>query len=85
MKKRINLTVEDKVLQKAKQYARDSDQSLSEMVENILREKTAGYNLQNEIRWLDEFHKKFLPPVSEIPDDRELEIIRKNHLNKKYQ
>ncbi len=56
MKKRINLTVEEEVLEKAKDYAEEHNTSVSEMVEVYLKKVTAkipkSNNLMDTIRAL---------------------------------
>ena len=45
MKKKLTLTIEEHIILRAKEYARNSDRSLSELIESYLHKITALPNL----------------------------------------
>ena len=81
MARKLTLTVEEKVIEKAKSYAKQTGRSLSELVENYLRSLTEQ---NKDMQQVSPKLKKIIGAVK-LPDDfdeaRELRMyFEKKHL-----
>ena len=81
MNKKLTLSVDDSIINRAKEYAEEHNQSLSEIVETYFRIITTGNEAEE---------KEISPVVSEllgsvkVPDDFDYEKDRLEYLEKKY-
>ena len=62
MKTRVNLTIETKVLTKAKQYASEINESLSELVENYLKGLEKKRNSESLLSYIDQLDVPSIAP-----------------------
>lgn len=82
MKKKLTLTIEKEVTERAKILARREGTSISQWVEDLLKEKTASAKRQ----WTPEpgsWTEKMLGSVS-LPDDRDYKTLKEKEILKKY-
>lgn len=82
MKKKLTLTIEKEVTERAKVVARREGTSISQWVENLLREKTASANE----KWLPEpnsWTEEMLGSVS-LPDGTDYKTLKEKEILKKY-
>lgn len=82
MKKKLTLTIEKEVTERAKVVARREGTSISQWVENLLREKTA----RSTEKWspeLGSWTEKMLGSVS-LPDDTDYKALKEKEILKKY-
>jgi len=81
MNKKLTLSLDDAIIEKAKRYASDKRESLSGMVENYFRVITSNYKKEE---------KKLSPTVQEllgsikVPDDFDYEKAKYEYLKEKY-
>ena len=81
MNKKLTLSLDDAIIEKAKRYASDKRESLSGMVENYFRVITSNYKKEE---------KKLSPIVQEllgsikVPDDFDYEKAKYEYLKDKY-
>ena len=81
MNKKLTLSLDDAIIERAKKYASDKRESLSEMVENYFRVITSNYEKKE---------KKLSPTVQEllgsvkVPNDFEYENAKYEYLKEKY-
>lgn len=74
MKARVNLTIEQDILDKAKKYASELGSSVSELVENYLKNVSAKVNSQSLIDYIDKL---------EVPDvDKNLDFKKQYYEDK---
>ena len=81
-KRKLNLTVDEGVVERAKRVVESRGQSLSSCVEEflarlVLDDSSTGDN------WLEAFHRRFLEPDYQEPSDQEIDEIR-NKIAEKY-
>ena len=55
MKKKLNITIEKSLVPEAKAYARTQDLSLSQLIENLLKERTAQGGIAFSTKWRGRF------------------------------
>ena len=82
MKKKLTLTIEKEVTERAKIVARREGTSISQWVENLLREKTAAANKT----WLPEpgsWTEEMLGSVS-LPVETDYKTLKEKEILKKY-
>ncbi|NBC26467.1 MAG: hypothetical protein GVY08_06380 [Bacteroidetes bacterium] len=82
MKKKLTLTIEKEVTERAKILARREGTSISQWVEDLLKEKTA----QAQRTWTpepDSWTEKMLGSVS-LPDDTDYKALKEEEILKKY-
>ena len=82
MKKKLTLTIEKEVTERAKLVARREGTSISQWVENLLREKTARANKEWSPvpgSWTEEM----LGSVS-LPEETEYKTVKEKEILKKY-
>lgn len=82
MKKKLTLTIEKEVTERAKILARREGTSVSQWVEDLLKEKTA----QAKREWTpepDSWTEKMLGSVS-LPEDRDYKTLKEKEILKKY-
>lgn len=82
-KRKVNLTIDDAVFERAKRAAKKRGESVSAVVERFLGQ-FAGSPVEPDDHWLTAFHKKYLPLHHREPTDEELEQMRYDHLMEKY-
>ena len=81
MNKKLTLSLDDAIIERAKKYASDKRESLSVMVENYFRLVTSNYKKEE---------KKFSPIVQEllgsikVPNDFDYENAKYDYLKEKY-
>lgn len=81
MNKKLTLSLDDAIIERAKKYASDKRESLSEMVENYFRLVTSNYKKEE---------KKLSPIVQEllgsikVPNDFDYENAKYDYLKEKY-
>ena len=81
MNKKLTLSLDDAIIERAKKYASDKRESLSEMVENYFRLVTSNYKKEN---------KKLSPIVQEllgsikVPNDFNYDNAKYDYLKEKY-
>ncbi|MBN1695931.1 MAG: hypothetical protein JW881_00335 [Spirochaetales bacterium] len=81
MNKKLTLSLDDKIIEKAKQYASNKNESLSEVVENYFRLITSGDK---------EIEDDISPTVREllgsvhVPDDFDFKKAKYEYLKEKY-
>lgn len=81
MNKKLTLSLNDEIIERAKKYASDRRESLSEMVENYFRVITSNYKKEEN---------KYSPTVREllgsikVPDDFDYEKAKYEYLKEKY-
>src|SRR5690554_7956402 len=80
MTTKLTLTVEEKVIEKAKSYAKQTGRSLSELVENYLRTLTAE---NKDMQQLSPKLKKIIGAVK-LPDDFDEEKELRTYFEKKH-
>ena len=81
MNKKLTLSLDDAIIERAKKYASDKRESLSKMVENYFRLVTSNYKKEE---------KKLSPIVQEllgsikVPNDFDYENAKYDYLKEKY-
>ncbi|MCK5251025.1 MAG: hypothetical protein KAJ98_13730 [Spirochaetaceae bacterium] len=81
MNKKLTLSVDDTVILRAKRYAREHKESLSEIVENYFRIVTSDYKVEND---------EMAPLINEllgsvrVPDDFNFKKEKLEYLENKY-
>lgn len=80
-KKKVNLTIDEDVLAKAKRLVEHRGESLSSLVEDFLSRITHDASL-SEDNWLTAFHKKHLPKNYREPTDKDIKKLREERLLK---
>lgn len=80
MATKLTLTVEEKVIEKAKSYAKRTGRSLSELVENYLRTLTAE---NKDMQQVSPKLKKIIGAVK-LPDDFDEEGELRTYFEKKH-
>ncbi len=73
LKKKVNLTIDEGLLDKAKRLAEFRGDSLSSLVEEFLA-KLVSETEESEADWVSLFHRKYLGKTKE-PTDGEVEAI----------
>ncbi len=81
MNKKLTLSVDDHVIIRAKKYAREHRESLSEIVENYFRMITADY--KNDENMIDPLVLDLMGSV-DVPEDFDYKKEKYEYLNKKY-
>ena len=82
MNKKLTLSVDDSVIIRAKKYAEEHKESLSEIVENYFRVITSEY--KNENQEIAPLVLDLLGSVK-VPEDFDYEKEKYEYLEKKYQ
>lgn len=87
MKQRINLTLDEEVVRKARAIATRRKRSLSSIIELLLRNIIASspevsFEDGREGGWLDEFHRRHLPPGFTAPSDDDVALAKGDRLKK---
>ena len=80
MTTKLTLTIEEKVIEKAKSYAKQTGRSLSELVENYLRTLTAE---NKDMQQVSPQLKKIIGAVK-LPDDFDEEKELRTYFEKKH-
>ena len=74
-RRKLNLTISPTLIDKAKQVAGLRGSSLSELVEDFLKQLTSE-SFTESGQWLKDFHKKHLKPGHREYSDKEIDQIR---------
>lgn len=82
MKRKVNLTIDSLIIEKAKLFAKNSKQSLSSLVETGLRLTTEAEN--SDLKWIKNFHRKNLLTAKKNKEvnDADIENIKVGLLKK---
>lgn len=82
MRQKLNLTIEQRVIDQARQYATAHHRSLSSLVEEALA-RIAKKPINGSTDSLEAFHRKYLKPGFKVPTDRDVDLLRQG-LKEKY-
>ena len=82
MNKKLTLSVDDEIIQKAKKYAQDHKESLSELVENYFRVLTTEEKY-SEVSEISPIVQELLGSVK-LPEDFNFEKEKAEYFEKKY-
>lgn len=74
-KRKLNLTIQSDLLERAKRVAELRGDSLSSLVEDFLARLAADYEHQTS-DWLSSFHQKYLCGDYREPSDEDLKQLR---------
>lgn len=74
-KRKVNLTINDGILDRARSVCESRGESLSQVVEDFLAKLVSEEEFVGR-DWLEAFHKRYLPPGFKEPSDEELKSIR---------
>ncbi len=80
-KKKINLTITEDVLDKAKKLVEHRGESLSSVVEDFLARLVSDIET-TQGDWLDAFHKRFIPRGFKEPSDIDIQTLRDEQLRR---
>ncbi len=81
MNKKLTLSLDDAIIERAKKYASDKRESLSEMVENYFRLVTSNY--KKEEKKLSPIVKELLGSIK-VPNDFDYDNAKYDYLKEKY-
>ncbi len=84
MKNRLNLTINEDLLVKAKKFATDSGVSLSSIVEDGLSKAICKNESIDVDGILSDFHKRAFKKISKEPSDKEVDTILREGRDRKY-
>jgi len=82
LKKKINLTIDEDVLSRAKRVVEESNESLSQVVEAFLARLVMETENDSEGDWLRCFHEEYLVAGSSEPSDGKVQELRRGLLEK---
>ena len=68
MKARLNLTIEDSLLDNVKSYAAKQQQSVSELVEGYFKSVTKPSKRKNIIQLVEKLEKPSISPTADLKD-----------------
>lgn len=80
-KKKLNLTINEDILSKAKQLLEGRSQSLSGLVEEFLARLVSDAEISTEGDWLDGFHQRYLKGGYTEPSDSDIEKLLQERLD----
>ncbi len=81
MNKKLTLSLDDAIIERAKKYASDKRESLSEMVENYFRLVTSNYKKEEKI--ISPIVQELLGSIK-VPNDFDYENAKYDYLKEKY-
>jgi hypothetical protein len=81
MNKKLTLSLDDVIIERAKKYASDKRESLSVMVENYFRLVTSNYKKEEKI--FSPIVKELLGSIK-VPNDFDYENAKYDYLKEKY-
>ena len=81
MNKKLTLSVDDTIIEKAKAYAQDKNESLSQLVENYFRLLTS--NRKNEEKEVSPLVMDLMGSI-EVPDDFDYKKEKMEYLENRY-
>lgn len=81
MNKKLTLSLDDAIIERAKKYALDKRESLSKMVENYFRLVTSNYN--KEEKDISPIVQELLGSIK-VPNDFDYENAKYDYLKEKY-
>lgn len=79
MLSKLTLSVDDQVIEKAKEFARQTDRSLSKIVENYLKSIVMDSDNTNKLKIIEELAGKIT-----LPEDFDEDSARREAMEKKY-
>jgi hypothetical protein len=86
VKKKVNLTIDQQIVELAHRVAEERGRSLSSLVEDFLSMLVADSKHisadSEQADWVSSFHRKYLPKNFKDPSDEKINALKKNLLDK---